>query len=137
MNRSRLLFAFLFLSLSHLALEGSFFPVQVEGFRWFWLAISSILGLVVGDTLLFKAYVLIGCALQAAYVNCADYQHAVWLAAVWQDGERVGVDGRFPHGRRCGLCGNGEAGGANGRCFCGRDAVILAAILMKTLKRET
>lgn len=59
-NRSRLLFAFLFLSQSHLALEGSFFPVQVEGFRCFWLAISSILGLVVGDTLLFKAYVLIG-----------------------------------------------------------------------------
>ncbi|MCA9901111.1 MAG: EamA family transporter, partial [Anaerolineales bacterium] len=51
-NRSRLLFAFLFLSLSHLALEGSFFPAQVEGFRWFWLAISSILGLVVGDTML-------------------------------------------------------------------------------------
>ena len=59
-NRSRLLFAFLFLSLSHLALEGSLFPVQVAGFRWFWLAISSVLGLVVGDTLLFKAYVLIG-----------------------------------------------------------------------------
>lgn len=59
-NRSRLLFAFLFLSLSHLVLEGSFFPLHVEGFRWFWLAISSVLGLVVGDTLLFKAYVLIG-----------------------------------------------------------------------------
>ena len=59
-NRSRLLFAFLFLSLSHLALEGSLFPLHVEGFRWFWLAISSVLGLVVGDTLLFKAYVLIG-----------------------------------------------------------------------------
>ena len=59
-NRSRLLFAFLFLSLSHFFLEGSFFPAQVEGFRWFWFAISSILGLVLGDTFLFKAYVLIG-----------------------------------------------------------------------------
>ena len=59
-NRSRLLFAFLFLGLSHLVLEGSLFPLHVEGFRWFWLAISSVLGLVVGDTLLFKAYVLIG-----------------------------------------------------------------------------
>lgn len=59
-NRSRLLFAFLFLSISHLLLEGSLFPTQVEGFRWFWFAISSILGLVLGDTFLFQAYVLIG-----------------------------------------------------------------------------
>lgn len=59
-NRSRLLFAFLFLSLSHYFLEGSFFPAHVEGFRWFWFAISSVLGLVLGDTFLFKAYVLIG-----------------------------------------------------------------------------
>ncbi len=59
-NRSRLLFAFFFLSLSHFFLEGSFFPMQVEGFRWFWFTISSVLGLVLGDTFLFKAYVLIG-----------------------------------------------------------------------------
>jgi drug/metabolite transporter (DMT)-like permease len=59
-NRSRLLFAFLFLSVSHFLLEGSFFPMQVEGFRWFWFALSSVLGLVLGDTFLFKAYVLIG-----------------------------------------------------------------------------
>ncbi|MCB9420551.1 MAG: DMT family transporter [Ardenticatenaceae bacterium] len=59
-NRSRLLFAFLFLSISHLVLQGSLFPQNVEGFRWFWFAISSVLGLVLGDTFLFQAYVLIG-----------------------------------------------------------------------------
>jgi drug/metabolite transporter (DMT)-like permease len=59
-NRSRLIFAFLFLSISHLLLEGSLFPMQVEGFRWFWFAVSSVLGLVLGDTFLFQAYVLIG-----------------------------------------------------------------------------
>ncbi len=59
-NRSRLLFAFLFLAISHRVLEGSFFPQQVEGFRWFWFSVSSILGLVLGDTFLFQAYVLIG-----------------------------------------------------------------------------
>jgi drug/metabolite transporter (DMT)-like permease len=62
-NRSRLLFAFLFLGISHYFLEGSFFPSQVEGFRWFWFAVSSVLGLVLGDTFLFKAYVLIGARL--------------------------------------------------------------------------
>ncbi|MFQ5433856.1 MAG: DMT family transporter [Anaerolineae bacterium] len=59
-NRSRLLFAFLFLAITHFVLEGSWFPLHVEGFRWFWFAISSVLGLVLGDSFLFQAYVLIG-----------------------------------------------------------------------------
>lgn len=59
-NRSRLVFAFLFLSLTHLLLEGSLFPLHAEPFRWGWLALSSVLGLVLGDTFLFQAYVLIG-----------------------------------------------------------------------------
>ena len=59
-NRSRLLFAFLFLTITHLVLQGTVFPFGAEPFRWFWLAISSILGLVLGDTFLFQAYVLIG-----------------------------------------------------------------------------
>ncbi len=59
-NRSRLLFAFLFLAVAHLVLQGAVFPFGAEPFRWFWLAISSILGLVLGDAFLFKAYVLIG-----------------------------------------------------------------------------
>lgn len=59
-NRSRLLFALTYLSISHFFLEGSFFPTQVEPFRWGWLALSSVLGLALGDTFLFQAYVLIG-----------------------------------------------------------------------------
>lgn len=59
-NRSRLLFALTFLAISHFFLEGSLFPTQVEPFRWGWLALSGILGLVLGDTFLFQAYVLIG-----------------------------------------------------------------------------
>ena len=59
-NRSRLLFALLFLAISHYLLEGSFFPHDVALFRWQWLGISGLLGLVIGDTLLFHAYVLIG-----------------------------------------------------------------------------
>lgn len=59
-NRSRLIFALIFISLTHLLLEGSLFPTGVEPFRWGWLALSSLLGLVLGDTFLFRAYVLIG-----------------------------------------------------------------------------
>jgi len=59
-NRSRLLFAFLFLAITHLIIEGTFFPLDAEPYRWFWFAVSAILGLVLGDTFLFKAYVMIG-----------------------------------------------------------------------------
>lgn len=59
-NRSRLIFAFLFLLIAHRLLEGVFFPRQTELFRWGWLAVSSLLGLVLGDAFLFRAYVMIG-----------------------------------------------------------------------------
>lgn len=59
-NRSRLLFAFFFLTLTHFIIEGTFFPWGAQPFRWFWFAISAVLGLVIGDTFLFKAYVMIG-----------------------------------------------------------------------------
>lgn len=59
-NRSRLIFALIFLSIAHYLLEGTFFPLHVELFRWQWLAVSGVLGLVLGDTFLFQAYVLIG-----------------------------------------------------------------------------
>ena len=59
-NRSRLLFAFLYLLVAHRLLQGAFLPSGVEPFRWGWLGVSSLLGLVLGDAFLFRAYVLIG-----------------------------------------------------------------------------
>jgi drug/metabolite transporter (DMT)-like permease len=59
-NRSRLLFALGLLAVAHWALEGALFPTGVEPFRWGWLGVSSLLGLVLGDAFLFRAYVLIG-----------------------------------------------------------------------------
>lgn len=59
-NRSRLIFALIFISITHLILEGSLFPISAEPFRWGWLALSSLLGLVLGDTFLFRAYVVVG-----------------------------------------------------------------------------
>ncbi|MDT8305019.1 MAG: DMT family transporter [Anaerolineae bacterium] len=59
-NRGRLLFALLFVGLSHLALHGTVLPLDAEPYRWGWLSLSSVIGLVIGDTFLFYAYVLIG-----------------------------------------------------------------------------
>lgn len=59
-NLSRLVFAFLMMSTLHFFLVGSFLPLQAEPYRWGWLGLSSVLGLVVGDSALFQAFVLLG-----------------------------------------------------------------------------
>ena len=59
-NRVRLIFAVLFLLVTHTALTGALLPLNAEPYRWLWLGLSGIVGLVIGDTLLFKCYTLIG-----------------------------------------------------------------------------
>ncbi|MEI7989676.1 MAG: DMT family transporter [Chloroflexota bacterium] len=59
-NRVRLVLAVAILSLTHLALTGQLVPLGAEPYRWFWLGLSGIVGLALGDTFLFQCYVLIG-----------------------------------------------------------------------------
>lgn len=59
-NLSRLLFAVIFMLVTHLVLQGSPLPLQAEPFRWGWLGLSGLLGLALGDGFLFQAFVLIG-----------------------------------------------------------------------------
>ncbi|MGD2252830.1 MAG: DMT family transporter [Anaerolineales bacterium] len=59
-NRTRLLLALLFLILTHTALQGEIFPLPIEPQRFFWLSLSGIIGLALGDAALFQALVLVG-----------------------------------------------------------------------------
>ncbi len=59
-NRLRLIFAVLYLSLVHGLFYGLPWPVHAEPFRWGWLGLSGIVGLVLGDSSLFQSFVLIG-----------------------------------------------------------------------------
>jgi drug/metabolite transporter (DMT)-like permease len=59
-NRIRLVFAVLFLLITHTLLTGQLLPLGVEPSRWLWLGLSGIVGLVIGDTFLFQAFKLIG-----------------------------------------------------------------------------
>ncbi len=59
-NRIRLIFALLLLVAAHGALFGQALPLGAGAIRWFWLAVSGIIGLVLGDLFLFQAYVWIG-----------------------------------------------------------------------------
>jgi len=59
-NRWRLILGLILLLLAHLILSGQIFPDNVTGFHVFWFGLSGIIGFAIGDTLLFKSFVLIG-----------------------------------------------------------------------------
>jgi drug/metabolite transporter (DMT)-like permease len=59
-NRVRLFFASILLILAHFLIIGTLFPVDASLQRWGILGLSGIIGLALGDALLFQAYVLIG-----------------------------------------------------------------------------
>ncbi|MGE5601566.1 MAG: DMT family transporter [Nitrososphaerales archaeon] len=59
-NRMRLIFAVLLVGLTHWLMFGQPFPTEAGAYRIFWLGMSAIVGLVIGDTLLFQCYVMVG-----------------------------------------------------------------------------
>jgi drug/metabolite transporter (DMT)-like permease len=59
-NRARLVLALIFLLITHLAIQGEWLPLQAGATRWFWLGLSGVIGLTLGDLFLFQAFVWIG-----------------------------------------------------------------------------
>jgi drug/metabolite transporter (DMT)-like permease len=60
LNRLRLVVAATLLAVLHLALYGRLIPGDADWHRWGWLGASGIVGLVLGDSMLFRSFVLIG-----------------------------------------------------------------------------
>ncbi len=60
LNRTRLVFALLLLGLAHWVVFGLPFPQQAGAQQWFWLGLSGIVGLALGDIFLFSGYAKIG-----------------------------------------------------------------------------
>lgn len=59
-NRVRLFFAFVFLTISNYLMAGSLSVFDAGYERWFWLGTSGIVGFVIGDAMLFEAFVVVG-----------------------------------------------------------------------------
>ncbi|MBN2009611.1 DMT family transporter [candidate division KSB1 bacterium] len=59
-NRVRLLFATILLLVTHTIIYGAPIPIQADAYQWTWLGISAIIGLPIGDAMLFRAFVLVG-----------------------------------------------------------------------------
>ncbi len=59
-NRTRLVMAVVMLGAMHLALFGTVLPLEATWHHWFWFGLSGIIGLMLGDSFLFQAYLDIG-----------------------------------------------------------------------------
>jgi drug/metabolite transporter (DMT)-like permease len=71
LNRIRLVLAVMFLMVTHWILYGQPIPIGADGFRWIWLSVSGVIGLVLGDAFLFQAFVLIGPRLSMLLMSLA------------------------------------------------------------------
>ncbi|WP_336082055.1 DMT family transporter [Thalassospira sp. CH_XMU1448-2] len=80
-NRGRLACSIFCLTILHLLLEGSPWPAAVSWEQLGWLSLSSIVGLVIGDAMLFQAFVLIGARLSMLLMSTVPIMGAVlaWL----------------------------------------------------------
>ncbi len=59
-NLIRLVMAFFFIGFYSWLARGFFFPSDATVFQWKWLALSGVVGFVIGDLLLFQAFVVVG-----------------------------------------------------------------------------
>jgi len=81
LNRIRLVMASLLLMLTHWLLLGSLWPSQLATEGGLWLALSGVVGLVIGDAFLFQAFVLVGPRLPMLMMSLAPILAALqaWL----------------------------------------------------------
>ena len=59
LNLIRLLIGLIFLAFYNAIFNDGFIPTAT-GYQWFWLALSGVVGFVLGDLFLFQAFILIG-----------------------------------------------------------------------------
>ena len=71
LNLIRLVLGFLFLSIFMWIFRGLPFPSDASAYAWSWLSLSGIIGFVIGDLLLFQAFVLIGSRISMLMMSMA------------------------------------------------------------------
>jgi len=59
LNLIRLVIGLIFLAIYNAIFNSGFFP-SATSYQWFWLALSGVVGFVLGDLFLFRAFILIG-----------------------------------------------------------------------------
>jgi len=88
-NRLRLVAASIFLIITHWLVLGNPWPISAGFDRWFWLGLSGIAGLVLGDLFLFQAFVWVGPGLSMLMMSLAPILSAL-IAWIFLD-ERMSI----------------------------------------------
>ena len=70
-NIIRLLMAFIFLGIISLVRNDTFIPLDADYNTWGWLLLSGLIGFVIGDLLLFQAFVEIGARISMLMMSLA------------------------------------------------------------------
>jgi len=70
-NLIRLVMAFFFIGIYSWFARGFFFPTDANLFQWQWLAVSGLVGFVIGDLLLFQAFVVVGARISMLMMSLA------------------------------------------------------------------
>jgi drug/metabolite transporter (DMT)-like permease len=80
-NLIRLVIAFVFLGTFTWITQGHFFPSGAGTHAWLWLSLSGLIGFVIGDFLLFQAFVLIGARISMLIMSLSPPMTALfgWL----------------------------------------------------------
>jgi drug/metabolite transporter (DMT)-like permease len=80
-NLLRLFMAFIFLGIFTYFSRGNFFPAGASYHNWVWLSLSGLVGFVIGDLFLFRAYIIVGARISMLVMSLAPPIAAVmgWL----------------------------------------------------------
>ncbi|GAB4580292.1 MAG: DMT family transporter [Anaerolineales bacterium] len=93
-NRTRLLVGLGMLLLAHLLTQGRLFP-QATAEQWFWLTLSGVIGLTLGDAFLFQAFLWIGARLSMLMMSLAPVLAAllawIFLGETLTGGQITGI----------------------------------------------
>lgn len=94
-NRVRLILAVIFLAATHWFLLATPLPLHAEPERWYWLALSGVIGLVVADGFLFQSFLLVGPHLGTLLMSLSPVVSALlawlFLAESLQASEIIGI----------------------------------------------
>lgn len=70
-NLIRLVLAFFFIGFYSWIARGFFFPADATLYNWQWLALSGLVGFVIGDLMLFQALVVVGARISMLIMSLA------------------------------------------------------------------
>lgn len=71
LNIIRLCMAFILISLFNLISRGMILAVDADLYTWFWLSVSGLVGFVLGDLFLFKAFILVSARITMLIMSLA------------------------------------------------------------------